>query len=240
MGANMQHFMKRWHSRFARSAPFSFGQEVVPSRRVQDRHTHSYAFAALVLKGGYQESGDSGRLVVREGDVIFHERFEAHCNRGSASGASILHLPLPDAGFRAGAGQAEDPDLIARAAERNPSEAAALLLKTTQMSQPQFGDWPDQLAAKLTQDTSLNLTAWSDELGIAAWTVTRGFESIFGVSPSAFRAAARARGAWKAIRTTGEPLVCIASRLGFADQAHMTRSVKSLTGMVPRAWRTCK
>ena len=178
---------------------------------------------------------------MREGDVIFHERFEAHCNRGSPSWAVILHVILPsDAEFQSGAGQLADPDLIARLLERSPTGAAAHLLQTARMKTPQFRDWPEQLAAELTHDSSLNLTAWSNERGIAPWTLSRGFESVFDLSPSAFRAVARARRAWKAIRTTGEPLIDIATRLGFADQAHMTRAVKCLTGNVPRAWRACK
>lgn len=217
------------------------GTEVVPSLGYAGRHSHSYAFAALVLKGGYEESGDAGRFEVRAGDVILHDRFEAHCNRGSTFGAVILHLALPtDAEFPSGAGQIADPDLIAREAERRPASAAALLLRTTQMKAPHFRDWPEQLAAELAHNTSLNLTAWSNERGIAPWTLSRGFESVFGVSPSGFRAVARARRAWKAIRASGEPLVDIATRLGFADQAHMTRSVRQLTGNAPRDWRTCK
>jgi AraC-like DNA-binding protein len=216
-------------------------KEIVPPFGNAGRHTHGYAFASLVLKGGYEESGDAGRFDVCEGDVILHERFEAHCNRGSPSGAVILHVTLPtDADFQSGAGQLGDPDLIARALERSPAGAAALLLQTTRMKQPQFRDWPEQLAAELTRNSSLNLTAWSNERGIAPWTLSRGFESVFEVSPSVFRAVARTRRAWKAIRTTGEPLVDIAARLGFADQAHMTRSVRYLTGNVPGAWRTCK
>jgi AraC-like DNA-binding protein len=216
-------------------------REVVPSLGNADRHSHGYAFAALVLKGGYEESGDAGRFDVREGDVILHERFEAHCNRGSRSGALILHIALPsDADFVSGVAQVADPDLIARVVERNSTEAAALLLQTTQMKQPHLRDWPEQLAAELSRNASLNLTAWSNAQGIAPWTVSRGFESVFGISPSAFRATARAGCAWKAIRTTGEPLVDIAARFGFSDQAHMTRSVRCLTGNAPRAWRACK
>ena len=217
------------------------GKEVVPSFGNAGRHSHGYAFAALVLKGGYEESGDAGRFDVREGDVILHQRFEAHCNRGSPAGAVILHIALPGyADFQSGAARLADPDLVARVARRSPLRAAALLLQTAQMQQPRIRDWPEQLAAELAHNTLLNLTVWSNEHGIAPWTVSRGFESVFGVSPSAFRAAARTRRAWQEIRTSGEPLADIAARLGFADQAHMTRSVRDLTGSAPRAWRTCK
>ena len=105
---------------------------------------------------------------------------------------------------------------------------------------PTVAEWNFGMEQELSRNTALNLTSWSHEQGIAPWTVSRGFESVFGVSPSVFRAVARARSAWRAIRTTGEPLVDIAARLGFADQAHMTRAVKCLTGNAPRAWRTCK
>jgi AraC-like DNA-binding protein len=67
--------------------------------------------------------------------------------------------------------------------------------------------------------------------------VSRGFALVFGISPEAFRARTRARHAWKAILMSDEPLAKIAAHLGFADQSHMTRSVKQMTGMGPRAWR---
>ncbi len=182
-------------------------KEIVPPFGNASRHTHGYAFASLVLKGGYEESGDAGRFNVREGDVILHERFEAHCNRGSALGAVILHIAFPsEADFKSGAAQLSDPDLIARVQERSPTTAAALLLQSARMKRPQIRDWPEQLAAELTHNTSLNLTAWSNERGITPWTVSREFGSVFGVSPSVFRAVARARRAWQAIRVSGEPL----------------------------------
>lgn len=78
---------------------------------------------------------------------------------------------------------------------------------------------------------------WAEELGLAPWTVSRGFKQVFGISPEAFRARTRARQAWKVIHTTKEPLAQVALRLGFADQPHMTCSVKQITGMPPHAWR---
>jgi AraC-like DNA-binding protein len=61
---------------------------------------------------------------------------------------------------------------------------------------------------------------------------------VFGVSPEAFRARIRARHALKSIQNTEAPLASIAAELGFADQSHMTRSVKQLTGIGPQAWRS--
>jgi AraC-like DNA-binding protein len=202
------------------------------------RHSHHGAYAALVLSGGYEEAGDQGRFRVQAGDVILHDRFEAHLDRFIASGAVLLNLPLADGqSFRPGIAKASDPDCVVRAAEKCQAEAISLLLSMVRVQRLEGADWPDELAIALVQNPSLRLGRWGEMKGLAPWTVSRGFSQVFGVSPEAFRARSRARHAWTAIKDTQEPLARIAAHLGFADQPHMTRSVKQLTGIGPQRWR---
>jgi AraC-like DNA-binding protein len=202
------------------------------------RHSHDLAYAAVVLTGGYEEAGDYGRFQVEAGDLLCHDRFEAHVDRFSALGAVVLNLPLPmRLCFTPGAARVADPDLIVRTAERSVNEAVDLLRSTIEEQRSRPADWPDELAAALIRDSSLILSQWAEERRLASWTVSRGFKQVFGISPEAFRARARARRAWRAIRTTREPLAQVALRLGFADQSHMSRSVKQMTGIGPQAWR---
>jgi len=205
-------------------------------------HVHKRAYAALVLSGRYEEAGDSGRHRVQAGDVVLHEAFEAHLDRFPKSGAVILNVPLPaQCAFRSGVARVNDPDAIVRLVQEGDSEAAALLLWSTEIRHQDFQDWPDELAMSLAQNASVSLSGWSEAKGIPPWDLSRCFAKVFGISPSAFRARARTRQAWKAIRTTDTPLSAIAVDCGFADQAHMTRGVKSVTGHSPSAWRvTCK
>jgi AraC-like DNA-binding protein len=205
-------------------------------------HIHKRAYAALVLSGCYEEAGDSGRYRVQAGNVVLHEVFEAHLDRIPRTGAVVLNVPLPaQHGFRSGVATVDDPDAIVRLVEKGDSEAAALLLWSGEITDPEFQDWPDELAASLAQNASLNFSRWSKAKGIPRWDLSRGFAKVFGISPCAFRARARTRQAWRAIRTANTPLSAIAAHFGFADQAHMTRSVKSLTGKCPSAWRlACK
>lgn len=207
-----------------------------------ERHLHKRAYAALVLSGCYEEAGDSGRHRVQAGDVVLHAPFEAHLDRFPASGAAILNVPLPVHGaFRSGVARVNDPDEIVRCVEKGDTQAAALLLRSAELRQPQFHDWPDELAMALAQDASISLAYWGKSKGIAPWALSRGFAKLFGIPPSSFRARARARQALEAIRTADTPLSAIAAYYGFADQAHMTRSVKNLTGTCPRSWRSaCK
>lgn len=205
---------------------------------VLDRHSHDAAYAAVVVAGSYEEAGDQGRFRVEAGGVLFHDRFEAHLDRFSRAGAVILNLPLATGcAFKPGSARLADPDSIVIAAERNPVEAAALLLSRTQDATPHPIDWQDELAAAMMQDYSLVLSTWAQEKRLASWVVSRGFAQVFGISPEAFRARTRARRAWKAIRSTQTPLAEIALDSGFSDQAHMTRSVKQMTRMTPGKWR---
>jgi AraC-like DNA-binding protein len=204
------------------------------------RHVHRLAYAALLLSGSYEEAGDLGRFRVHPGDVVLHDRFEAHLNHFHASGAVILNVALPaDRVFQPGLGKVSDPDSIIRIAEKSEEEAAALLIACTQKAERECADWPDELATALMQDPSLSLSSWSEANGIGPWTVSRGFTQAFGISPVAFRARTRTRLAWKAVQTSKSPLATIAANLGFADQSHMTRSMTKMTGMGPRGWRDC-
>jgi AraC-like DNA-binding protein len=202
------------------------------------RHSHEEAYAAVVLAGGYEEAGDNGRFQVAAGDVILHDRYDSHLDRFSDSGAVVLNLSLSaQQNFIAGCVRVEDPEAILRASFRDPAEAVELLFGMAQRKATSYGDWPDGLATALIQDPSIKLSLWADEHGLAPWTLSRGFGETFGVPPESFRARARARHALKSIQGTNAPFAQIAYQLGFADQAHMTRDVKRLTGIVPKVWR---
>lgn len=217
-------FMRRWQT--IRAAVF-------------DRHVHEEAYAALLLEGGYEEAGDRGRFRVKAGNVVFHEPFEAHLDRFPESGALVLNLKLPCRfPVPCGIARVEDVDAVARAAEKDCKEAAELICCSAKVeASVRIVDWPDVLAAALIGNPSVRLSRWGEENGISPWAISRGFSSVFGISPEAFRARVRARQALQAIRDSGESLAGIAAELGFADQSHMTRSVKQLTGAIPRAWR---
>src|SRR6516162_1298833 len=203
------------------------------------RHIHPMPYAAFVLSGGYEEAGDNGRFGVYAGNVVFHEQFEAHLNRFSKQGAIILNLRLPRvSGYRAGVANVPDPDLVVQMAEKSQRAAVDLLLSAVTEGTPQILDWPDELAARLIQCPSLKLSRWGEENELAPWTISRGFSQVFGVSPEIFRARIRTKRALKSIQATSAPMATIAAELDFSDQAHMTRSIRQLTGLTPQALRS--
>ena len=215
----------------------------IPSRRerraaasVAPRHRHEQAYAAVVLSGSYEECGSSGRYRVGPGDVLFHDVFEAHLDRFGAGGAEIVNLALT-ARPAARAGRLSDADEFARLAGADREAALAYLLEHSVHTGSPADDWPDRLAADLQDDPELRLDDWAACHDLSAETVSRGFGRLYGVAPCAYRAGARARLAFDKIVRSGDSLAEIAALTGHADQSHMTRAVKALTGITPNRWR---
>jgi AraC-like DNA-binding protein len=174
---------------------------------------------------------------VGPGDVLIHQPFESHLNRFAQGGAEVVILPLSFDIQLAACGRFDDLDGLARVAERDPRAATSLLMKGFRPRLQSDGDWPDILATVLRADPGISVTSWARSIGLRPETVSRGFRLAYGTSPASYRATARARAAFMAIRSSSESLAALAARVGFADQAHMTRAVVRLTGHSPGQWR---
>ena len=196
-----------------------------------NRHRHDGAFAAIVVSGNYVEAGDTGRHRLGPGDVVFHVPFESHLDRFDRSNTEVLNLPLPARMKLPVVGTLSDPDSIVRLAEHDaPAAIMALQTSVTERMEP-AEDWPDALATELLRDPDTNLTHWAVQSGLHPGSLSRGFRQQFGVTPAKFRTIVRIH---SAIRRLAElSLSEAALESGFADQAHMTRAARQMTGLPP-------
>ncbi len=69
---------------------------------------------------------------------------------------------------------------------------------------------------------------------------SRAFKGSFGKAPHAFIIERRIARAQQAMLAADEPLSQIAIACGFADQAHLSRAFRRLTGRTPHAWRRAR
>lgn len=216
------------------------GREELAPGAALSRHRHREAYAILVIRGGFEQDGYAGRLRVTDGDLLIQPTLDAHANRMPAHrGATILRLPWRDGASLGGVHALPDLDAVVRAAEHDLADARHVIaaqLPHARRRSP-ANDAPDQLAAAIAANATTSLSAWAADHGVARETISRAFSSAFGVSARQFRAELRARAAWLRITATRTSLAEIAASLGFADQAHMTRHVRALTGAPPSAWR---
>lgn len=217
------------------------GLEHLPAGACRARHRHREAYAIVVLAGGFEQAGYAGRLQPGAGDLLIQPALDAHANwMPRRRGATILRLPWHDEGDLGGLYALADADAVARAAERDLHAATSLAREQwalrTERRLPR-SDLPDLLARELAAGQVASLSAWAEHAGVARESLSRAFRAAYGVSARQLRLELRTRAAWVAIRRTCEPLSAIALAAGFADQAHMTRSVRALTGAPPMAWR---
>jgi len=216
------------------------GHELWQSRAYIPRHRHEGAYAALVLAGSYEESGSRGRFRVQAGDVLLHDAFDAHLDRFQSAGARVFSLAVEALGawpLGIGIAQVRDSDAIVRTAERDAIEAAALLSTELRCKQRVHYDWPDMLVDDLLSDPGCRLDEWARDRSLAPSSVSRGFRKVFGVSPATFRLDTRASRALRMIRGSTLSFAAVAAAAGFADQAHMCRAIRELTGGTPGSWR---
>jgi len=196
------------------------------------RHRHADGYIAVVLSGGYHEAGDEGRFAARPGTVVVHGRWTAHFDHFGNRGARVLNLPaIP--GLAPGTGTIADVDIVARIAERDPVAAAEHVRAHCRADVGLSNDWPDLLAAVLRGDPDTPLAPWARHMKLDPASVSRGFARAYGVSPKRFRLEARTRRAIAALVDWRGSLADLAADQGFADQAHLTRSVGAMTGVPP-------
>jgi AraC-like DNA-binding protein len=70
-------------------------------------------------------------------------------------------------------------------------------------------------------------------LGIAERSLYRDLVRWSGLTPKSMARILRMQRTLAALRTGGAPLAELALRMGYADQAHMTRELKALSGFTP-------
>lgn len=199
------------------------------------RHRHAEPYVAVALAGSYVEAGDNGRVRATVGTVIAHGPLTAHRNEFGIGGAIVLNLPAIEG--VSGTGTIGDVDALARLAERDVREAARLLAEHFRPITVSPWDWPDQLADVLARDPDVRISSWACAIGLDPASVSRGFARAYGVTPKRFRLEARVRRAVGDLPAWNGSLAELAAAHGFADQAHLTRSVRALTGTTPQMLR---
>lgn len=199
------------------------------------RHRHGVGYLTIVLDGGYLEAGGAGRWRLQPGDVVFHPAFEMHQNRIPTRGAWVVNVAAPPGLTLPAVFSVADADALARAIRTEPESVAGLARPLTVA--PALDEaWADRLAADVRRDPSLSLAAWAAGAGLSPETLSRGFSAAFGVTPARYRAEVRIRRALQML-VADAPLSSVALDCGFADQAHLTREVRKVTGLPPGAWR---
>jgi len=123
---------------------------------------------------------------------------------------------------------------------RTPSDAAATMLAALRMRQQRASlidpAAPAILAAlRRADEAPRRLPTLAESLDLSERTLRRRCESAFGYGPKTLERILRFQRFLRLLRRSSDPrLAELAATSGYADQAHLTREVRSLGGSTPR------
>jgi AraC-like DNA-binding protein len=220
-------------------------------------HAHTAAYFCLVRRGGFRERWRHGSAEQTAGDVIFRAAAEEHENVFGADGARCFNVAL---GGRLLEGLAPDADrvrpgsarvrailacLCREVCGRAPSRLVAeglvyqALGEAFQRGAPDGRDWLDHVRDAIEKrfDRPLGIRALAAEVGVHPAHLSRAFHRRFGAPVLSYVRATRVRAAREMLRASDRPLADVAALTGFADQSHLTRVFKRVTGVTPGRYR---
>lgn len=203
-------------------------------------HRHELAYAALVLDGGYEETSPEGVWRLEAGDLVLHPPYHLHLNRFERGAVRVLNVTLPHAVARKLASHSyavlrpRDADALMRAKDTEAAEALGeALAQAAPREHAPPRDWLDAFADALRATPETRIGDLARCFGITPTHAARTFARRFGLTPAAFRAEQRVRAGLQRLAGSNIALADIAVACGFADQAHMTRTMVAATGHTP-------
>jgi AraC family transcriptional regulator len=220
-------------------------------------HAHPTPSLCFVRRGGFRERWRAGAAEHGAGDVIFRAAGDEHENTFRAEGARCLNVAFDPGlldGLAVGAtrevlGGRRVGAILARLSRelsvRTPSALVAqgLVLQALgeafQRGAPDRGRWLERVRSEIDGrfEKPLSVAGLAAEVGVHPAHLSRAFHRRFGSPVAAYLRQVRVRAAAELLRRSSLTLADVAAGTGFADQSHLTRVFKQVTGLTPGRYR---
>ncbi|MBC7925170.1 MAG: helix-turn-helix transcriptional regulator [Bryobacteraceae bacterium] len=230
------------------------------------RHTHEHPYISLPLRGSYSEVCGSSNWHCQEGNAIFHVAGECHLNRFHDGGGHLVNLDispqlllrLDESGIPTGNRVLVESSRCRELAWRlhlelrntDPvsdlaTEAIAMellvqvLRDSASRRTERASDWLKRVHEVINDRFRENLTLseLAAEAGVHPVHLARAFRSRYTCSVGHYIRQLRVDAACAELVNTDTPISAVAMQTGFADQSHLTRTLKQYVGFSPLAFR---
>ena len=227
-----------------------------------ERHAHSYSNVSVVIAGSLMERVGRTEVEVGPLSVVVKPAGTEHANAFGPQGAVMLQLPVTPQWSRADGTQAVDrwrwhrsPEaarwmlrLATAAAETDRwysvDDGIAECLGAVgglgdRNSNDSIPDWLDRVRERIRDERGrgASVSQLARDAGVHPVYLTRRFRRAFGCSVVASLQVERVRAAADALASGSETISGVAYGTGFADQPHLTRTFRRVTGVTPGAYR---
>ena len=221
-------------------------------------HQHEASYLTLLLDGAYEERGDGFHIRYEPYTLVFHAAGTVHEDEmfGSCRFFAVNLLPrwertiqeLGDAPSHVFEMHGGDPiwvalrlyrEFLSRESAEETVEALVYelcaLIARQNADDPREPAWLAQVDGTIAERFSapIDIAAIATGIGVHPSHVCRTFRRFRGRTITDALLGARVQHVARRLVESNDPLSAIASDAGFADQSHMTRVFKRLTGYPP-------
>jgi AraC family transcriptional regulator len=226
-------------------------------------HSHELAFFCLLVDGSYREDSGSRTRSYGPFTVAFHPPGEPHRSDIGVRGARVFNVEIPGSWLDGSVGEVAQPVadrgggeltwLAARlfreyrddlagppiALEALVCEMLALARGSARLRERQRPAWLSRAIDLLQSEfrQSLRISQVAAEVGTHPTHLSRVFRDRMGLPIGDYVHRLRVRHAGEELCRPGARLADVAVSAGFADQSHLTRVFKRVTGVTPAAFR---
>lgn len=229
-------------------------------------HCHARAYVSVVLRGSYRENCGICSWTCRTGSALFHAAGESHANQFDETGAVTLSFEiLPDLldrlrergadvtrrialtspycaqlGFKILREASSSDPLAELAIEGLVLELfAEVFRRPSSDSRTNSPDWLEQIRTRLQHSyrEPETLGQLAAHAGVHPVHLARAFRKRYRCSIGNYIRALRIEAARRDLLSSRVPIAEIAARNGFADQSHLSRTLRRFTGLSPRDFR---
>lgn len=247
--------------RGVRGPGFSVRQMCYPPGYRQAPHAHDSTGITLVVDGSFCETAQGREEVASALSVVVKPAGTVHSDVVGPRGARTVRVEIDDQArllSQVGdlgrwrwlhAGPGVQPLLGLLRAQLDPAgEADAeemvleLLGEVANVPGPPLGNVPAwvRCAREAVDDLApegIRVVELARQVGVHPVSLTRAFRRAYGVPVTTYRRRARLRWAASQVVAGKRSLCAIAHASGYADQPHMCREVRAITGLTPSLLR---
>jgi len=246
------------------SGGLRFSESVYPPGAVLNRHSHSHPYFCILLHGGYRETYRRGVRECLPATALLHPPAEEHEDRFLGAGGRIFRFEIVDdqSNLYRACEAFDRPELrsgtvrcVAARLYRescNPdcfsalaAEALALeiigeaIREETPRDESGMPRWLINATDMLHEELPDNLTVANiaHVVGVHPVHLSRVFRRRYGCSVGEYTRKWRVEVASRQLATTTSPVAEVAAIAGFADQSHLCRTFKTVSGLTPSEFR---
>lgn len=254
-----------WYGSVARAARvggLNFSIVHHPRARKIDLHEHALAYFTLLVAGKYEETHEDVTARYEPFSIAFHppklvhwdqmgddttlfaielgEEWQARIGLHFDTSAWRLELQHGEAVWLAVRllNQFVDEELDALEADAVVSEMLGIALRLVDRDRPQRA-WVNAVKTLLRERYAehLSLEVLAERAGVHPASLARGFRLDEGATIGDYVSRLRVQHACRLVSNDAMSLADVAAACGFADQSHLTRVFKSVTGLTPGLFR---